>query len=118
MNNKTNLKHGTRIQFDINTIKGTGTIVGIATSGDVLLGKGYIVEPDEKISNEVYDYTHIVVYELYFTVLQDADNLCGCCGNQQKQELHACPRLMELDGDYESLCDCCESCESNCADDI
>jgi hypothetical protein len=113
---KTFLKQGTRIQFDIQSIKDTGTIVGVASAGDALQGTLYIVQPDNRISNEVYDYTHIVAYELYFTVLPDTEGLCDC-GNHPKVELHDCPRKMELEGDDE-LCDCCEVCESNCRDDI
>lgn len=115
---KTFLKQGTRIQFDVQNIKGTGTIVGVASAGDALHGTLYIVQPDEKINNEVYDYTHIVVYEHAFTALMDMYHLCGCCGHQPSQELHTCPHILELEGVDLELCDCCEACESKCGDDV
>lgn len=34
------------------------------------------------------------------------------------EELHPCPYLEDAEGDSETLCNCCESCQNNCADDI
>lgn len=31
---------------------------------------------------------------------------------------HICPYRREIDDDEKTLCECCEVCESNCADDI
>jgi hypothetical protein len=60
-----NLKQGTRVEFDIQSFKGKGTIVGVATIGQPIIGKSYIIEPDEK----VYDYTHFVAWECQFKVI-------------------------------------------------
>ncbi len=38
------------------------------------------------------------------------------CGNDP-QELHTCPYAEEINGD-DTLCNCCNSCVSNCCDDI
>jgi hypothetical protein len=54
-----------KIEFDNGAVKGTGKICGIASEGVPVLGKAYIVQPDEPIKNEVYDYTHIVIHEVY-----------------------------------------------------
>lgn len=67
-----NLVQGTRIQFEIHPdFKGKGTIVGVATNGQPIIGKMYIIEPDDKISNEVYDYTHFVAWESQFRVINE-----------------------------------------------
>lgn len=57
------LKQNQRVSFKINDIQGKGKIVGMATSGSPIIGKSYIIEPDEPISNEVYDYSHFVAFE-------------------------------------------------------
>jgi hypothetical protein len=64
-----NLKQGTRVEFDVQSFKGKGTIVGVATNGSPIIGKSYIIEPDEKLQSEVYDYTHFVAFESQFKVI-------------------------------------------------
>ncbi len=64
-----NLEQGTRVEFDVQSFKGKGTIVGVATNGQPIIGKCYIIEPDEKLKSEVYDYTHFVAWEGQFKVL-------------------------------------------------
>lgn len=63
------LKQGTRVEFDIQSIKGKGTIVGASTNGQPIIGKSYIIEPDEKLQSDVYDYTHFVACEYQFKVI-------------------------------------------------
>jgi hypothetical protein len=63
------LKQGTRVEFDIQFHKGKGTIVGVATNGSPIIGKSYIIEPDEKLKSDVYDYTHFVAWETQFVVI-------------------------------------------------
>jgi len=58
------LKQGTRVEYDIQTLKGKGTVVGVAVVDQPICGKCYIVQPDEPIRNEVYDYTHFVAWEI------------------------------------------------------
>jgi hypothetical protein len=67
------LKQGTRVEFDYQTIKGKGTIVGVAMSQPIL-GVGYIIEPDDLTSTIVsstgsYNYTHFVVWSCYLKVV-------------------------------------------------
>lgn len=47
------------------------------------------------------------------------EDKCQCCGiNEGSSDPHTCPYSEEIGGDYESLCNCCSNCESNCAMDI
>lgn len=64
----TDLKQGQKVHYDYG-VKGTGKIVGVATNGVPLVGKTYIIEPDESFNNEVYPYTHFVCPELYLTII-------------------------------------------------
>lgn len=64
-----NLKQGTRVEFNVQSLKGKGSIVGIATMGQPILGKLYIIEPDEKINSGVYEYTHFTAWENQFKVI-------------------------------------------------
>lgn len=41
---------------------------------------------------------------------------CGC-GAEESEE-HVCPYLEDIGGDSKTLCNCCELCEQNCAEDI
>lgn len=63
------LKQGTRVEFGYQIIKGKGTIVGLATDGQPIIGKFYIIEPDDPINNKAYNYTHFCLYECYFKVI-------------------------------------------------
>src|SRR5688572_965374 len=66
------LKQGTRITYNIdNSLQGEGEIVGVANNGVPILGIMYIIEPDIPIKNEVYDYSHICVYEYYLKVVKE-----------------------------------------------
>lgn len=40
------------------------------------------------------------------------------CGKEGTEELHTCPFAVEIGCDEETLCNCCEFCESCCADEI
>ena len=47
--------------------------------------------------------------------------MCGneCkCGKEGTDYLHTCPYAEDVDGDDESVCNCCAECENACADDI
>lgn len=63
------LKQDDRISFDNGTVKGEGIVMGIATNGDALLGKSYIIKPDVRIANDVYDFECICMFELYMQKL-------------------------------------------------
>lgn len=43
---------------------------------------------------------------------------CDGCGESPARELHTCPYDEEVNDDHEKLCNCCEECEGQCADDI
>ena len=60
------LKQGQRVQYFIDDPKNilTGTICGIAGNGVPVAGKTYIVQPDVPHDKEVYDYSHIAVFEV------------------------------------------------------
>lgn len=64
-----NLKQGTRVEYDVQTLKGKGTIVGVAVVEQPISGQCYIIEPDEPIRNEVYDYTHFVAWGVQLKVI-------------------------------------------------
>lgn len=44
--------------------------------------------------------------------------LCSSCGVNLSEELHTCPYKEEIADDFESLCDCCDSCRYECCMDI
>jgi hypothetical protein len=45
---------------------------------------------------------------------------CGSRGNCNNfaEEPHTCPYSEEINGDSETLCECCSNCEHECAMDI
>jgi hypothetical protein len=60
---------GTKVEFILtNDLSGTGKIVGIATNGDIIIGKSYIIELDKALPN--CNYTCIVCPELNFDVIE------------------------------------------------
>ena len=56
------LEQGTRVEFDIQTLQGKGTVVGLAITNQLIIGNAYIIEPDESIKSEVYNYSHFVAW--------------------------------------------------------
>ena len=49
--------------------------------------------------------------------MDQTSNKCEKC-KRPGEPLHTCPALEELAGDTETLCNCCEHCQQNCAEDI
>jgi hypothetical protein len=44
---------------------------------------------------------------------------CETCGNNEgTSELHTCPYAEDINGDSESMCNCCSDCEYECCMDI
>jgi hypothetical protein len=43
---------------------------------------------------------------------------CQKCGDVSTKELHTCPYACEINDDYDNICNCCSSCEHECAMDI
>lgn len=44
--------------------------------------------------------------------------LCQKCNINSAEEPHTCPYKKDIHNDQETLCNCCESCQDECADDI
>ena len=44
--------------------------------------------------------------------------LCERCHKGAAQSMHTCPYQEEINGDSDTLCDCCEDCEAECCDSI
>jgi len=66
------LKQGTKVKFNsASSIEGTGKIVGIASNGAPVIGRSYIIEPDQSISNETYPYSHFILFENMFDVIEN-----------------------------------------------
>lgn len=63
------LKQGQKVEFNNGSIKGTGVICGISSNGLPLLGKGYIILPDEKITE--YNFSHISMHEVYLNPITE-----------------------------------------------
>ena len=61
------LKQGTRVEFNFQSFKGKGTIVGVATIEQPIIGKCYIIEPDEKLKS--YDYSHFIAWGFQFKII-------------------------------------------------
>lgn len=58
-------KQGDRVYYDNGTVSGYGTVCGQSSNSVVLLGATFIIEPDVKFDPSVYDFTHIVMQQLY-----------------------------------------------------
>ena len=43
---------------------------------------------------------------------------CSRCHTNDAADEHTCPYATEINGDYESLCDCCDDCKNECCMDI
>lgn len=41
-----------------------------------------------------------------------------CICNPNLADEHTCPYKEDIDGDYETLCSCCDFCIRNCMDNI
>lgn len=44
--------------------------------------------------------------------------ICDRCKLVKAQELHLCPFKEEINTDHETLCNCCEYCQTDCKDSI
>ena len=64
------LTQGTRVRFDVQSFKGDGKIVGVATNGHAIIGKLFIIEPDKQLDSEVYNYSHFCAWESQIEVLK------------------------------------------------
>lgn len=49
-----------------------------------------------------------------FNILAHGRCQCGVPG----EELHTCPYSEDINGNYETLCNCCSECSNQCAMDI
>jgi hypothetical protein len=63
------LKQGTTVSFKINDKKYTGKVCGKSTNDMPIIGAIYIIEPDQDISNDVYQYTHCAIPQCLLEVI-------------------------------------------------
>ena len=63
------IKQGQRVEFKIGELKGKGKVVGKSMNYLPIIGTTYIIEPDEPLSNESYDYSHFVANETQLNIL-------------------------------------------------
>ena len=50
-------------------------------------------------------------------LMRVVDPIICSCGNEGEEE-HSCPWQSDINNDDEYMCNCCDSCSSNCAEDI
>lgn len=43
---------------------------------------------------------------------------CPKCQKNEAQDDHTCPFAGDIHDDHETLCNCCDQCTQDCADDI
>jgi len=48
--------------------------------------------------------------------MEDTKHACEC--GSTSEDLHTCPFAEDINGDYESLCNCCSECTRECMMDI
>jgi len=53
----------------------------------------------------------------YFSEQKGGNKTCPF-DSEKAKELHSCPYLEDIKGDYDSLCDCGENATIQCAEDI
>ncbi len=66
------LNQDTKVLFRLNgdsSMTGVGKIVGVVNQNSSLFGRDYIIEPDQPLENEYYPYTHFVLPEVWFEVI-------------------------------------------------
>lgn len=44
--------------------------------------------------------------------------LCQRCGEKMVVEMHTCPYKEDINGDFETLCNCCKDCQDVCLYEI
>lgn len=57
-------KNGDMVSYDCCGVTGQAIVIGVATNGDPLIGRSYILK-DQKIKSDVYPYECFVCPELY-----------------------------------------------------
>lgn len=51
------------------------------------------------------------------TVEDEPSERCDRCGSNSAQPIHSCPYNSDINDDDSEICNCCESCIQDCADD-
>lgn len=109
-------------------------LVAMCTSRDIKLCNDYVsavnVVDDllRDIEDEYYDIS--LSKQRYFNAMNkykglimkdekevSLEKMCKC-GVNPAEPLHECPYQADVNNDPDSLCDCCEVCTQQCADDI
>ncbi len=70
------LKQNQRVEFDMDGIIGKGTICGITGADMPIVGKTYIILPDNLIENS--EYSHICIPEFYLNPINIMVDLREC----------------------------------------
>lgn len=52
------------------------------------------------------------------TIFGKKETLCEGCNKNKAEKLHTCPFAVEIYGDREQQCNCCDDCENRCCQDI
>jgi len=50
--------------------------------------------------------------------ISNLDNKCPRCGKNEASDLHTCPLQVDVLGNENFTCTCCEECQRQCADGI
>jgi hypothetical protein len=48
----------------------------------------------------------------------EQSELCCSCKKNKATEPHTCPYQVDIYGDVETICNCCEDCTAECSQDI
>ena len=52
------------------------------------------------------------------STLAGNEQRCHKCDTNTGQDWHICPFAAEIHDDYDTMCNCCDQCSHDCADDI
>lgn len=66
------IRQDTKVLFRLNgdsSMTGIGKVVGMVNQGLPIVGRSYIIEPEQPLENEHYPYTHFVLPEIWFEVI-------------------------------------------------
>ncbi len=65
-------QQNTKVKYRLNgdeSNQGTGKIVGLVNNGHAVMGRTYIIEPDQHLESEHYPYSHFVLPEIWFEAI-------------------------------------------------
>lgn len=71
----------------------------------------------ELLAKITYDAEPMDKYRYGKTISVETSSECRCCGGIPSADFHTCPYKDDIYSD-QSLCNCCEDCQHQCAMDI